>query len=66
MNLAAATLAAEPRYEVAEAAVRVAILSGDLRQGTVLAEDSAESLIAALEPIGRLEEEGFAQGVVHG
>jgi hypothetical protein len=59
-------LTAEARHEVTEAAVTVAKLLSDLRHRLVLAEDRAESLIAALEPIGRLEEEGFAQGVVHG
>jgi hypothetical protein len=46
-------LAAELRHEVAETAVRVAILL-------------SEGLITALETFGRLKEEVFTQGVIHG
>jgi hypothetical protein len=46
--------------------VAVAILLGDLRQGAVLAKDSAQGLITALQTVGRLAEEVFTQGVIHG
>jgi hypothetical protein len=59
-------LAAEPHHEVAEAAVTVAILLSDLRHRAVLAEDSTQGLITALETLGRLAEEVFTQGVSHG
>jgi hypothetical protein len=59
-------LAAELCHEVAETAVRVAILLSDLQQRAALAKDSTQGLIAAVEPFGRLAEEVFTQGVVHG
>jgi hypothetical protein len=63
-NLARAALAAETRHEVAEAAMRVTKLLGDQRQGALVAEDSAQSLVAALDIVGRLAEEVFTQGVI--
>jgi hypothetical protein len=59
-------LAAELRHEVAETAVRVAILLSDLQQRAVFAKNSTQGLITALETFGRLEEEVFTQGVIHG
>jgi hypothetical protein len=65
-NLPTAALAAEPHHEVAEAAVTVAVLLSDLRHRAALAEDSTQGLITALETLGRLAEEVFAQDVIHG
>jgi hypothetical protein len=44
----------------------VAVLLGDLAQGAVLQEDGAQGLVAAVQELRGLAEEGVAKGIVHG
>jgi hypothetical protein len=64
-NSALSTLSPEVADEVAYGVVAVARLLGDVFQGTSLDEEGTEHLIAAMERVGRFEEEAQAEGIVH-
>jgi hypothetical protein len=64
-SLTALALRPELGDQVAEAAVTVAVLLGDVAQGAVFHEDRAQGLIAPLQDGRGLAEEVFAEGVVH-
>jgi hypothetical protein len=56
-NSARSTLSPEVTDQVTHGVVAVARLLGDVFQGTPLDEEGTEHLIAAMERVGRFEEE---------
>jgi hypothetical protein len=65
-SLAGAALGSEGADQVAQTAVGVVELLGDLRQRLTCDEDSPKGLILPLQGLGRVEEELLTNGVVHG
>jgi len=64
--LSPTALDAELRHEVAEAARAVAIAARHFRDGAVFQKDGTEGFVTAVQGLGGLVKEGFAEGVVHG
>ena len=64
-SLTAVALRPELGDQVAEAAVAVAVLPGNVAQGAVLQKDRPQGLVAALNELRGLAEEVLAEGVVH-
>jgi hypothetical protein len=59
-------LLSEVGDQVAKGAIAVAEAIGDLAQRAAFHEESTESFIASVQPLGWLEEEVLAAGIVHG
>lgn len=64
-NPTLSTPSPEVADQVTHGVVAVARLLGDVDQGTPLDEEGAEHLIAAMERVGRFEEESQAEGIIH-
>jgi hypothetical protein len=57
---------AELSNEVAETAIAVAVALRHFGERAVFQEDGAEGFVTAVQRLGGLAEEGFAEDVVHG
>jgi hypothetical protein len=64
--LSLTALAAKLRHEVTETAIAVAVLLRHFQDRAVFQKDGTEGFVTAVQWLGGLAEEGFAEGVVHG